>query len=123
MFATTVSVPQAIKEILSSNNLYLQALLSGIANYTALAQKIKPDIEKLTGSNVNKGTIVVAIKRLVDNLRNDEGIQNNPTVTNANPIIEGARMSLTGNIIDIDFNEFKFDPRSHIFPHPLDKQA
>jgi hypothetical protein len=45
MFATTVSVPQAIKEILSSNNLYLQALLSGIANYTALAQKIKPDIE------------------------------------------------------------------------------
>ena len=115
MFATTVSVPQAIKEILSSNNLYLQALLSGIANYTALAQKIKPDIEKLTGSNVNKGTIVVAIKRLVDNLRNDEGIQNNPTVTNAHPIIEGVRMSLTGNIIDIDFNESKFDQLSYIF--------
>ena len=120
MFATTVSVPQAIKEILSSNNLYLQALLSGIANYTALAQKIKPDIEKLTGSNVNKGTIVVAIKRLVDNLRNDEGIQNNPTVTNAHPIIEGARMSLTGNIIDIDFNESKFDQLSYIFDQLLE---
>jgi hypothetical protein len=123
MFATTVSVPQAIKEILSSNNLYLQALLSGIANYTALAQKIKPDIEKLTGSNVNKGTIVVAIKRLVDNLRNDEGIQNNPTVTNAHPIIEGARMSLTGNIIDIDFNESKFDQLSYIFDQLLEREV
>jgi hypothetical protein len=123
MFATTVSVPQAIKEILSSNNLYLQALLSGIANYTALAQEIKPDIEKLTGSNVNKGTIVVAIKRLVDNLRNDEGIQNNPTVTNAHPIIEGARMSLTGNIIDIDFNESKFDQLSYIFDRLLEREV
>jgi len=45
MFTGAVSVPHAIKEILSSNNLYLQALLSGIANYTALAQKIKPDVE------------------------------------------------------------------------------
>jgi hypothetical protein len=122
MFPTTVSVPQAIKEILSSNNLYLQALLSGIANYSALAQKIKPDIEKLTASKVNIGTIVVAIKRLVDNLQNDEGIQSYPTVTNTHPIIEGARMSLTGNIIDIDFNEFKFDQLSYIFDQLLEKE-
>jgi hypothetical protein len=47
MFSPSVSVPQATKEILFSNNLYLQALLSGIANYTALAEKIKPDVEKL----------------------------------------------------------------------------
>ena len=69
MFSPGISVPQAIKEILFSNNLYLQALLSGITNYTALAQKIKPDVEKLTASEVNIGTIVVAIKRLVDNLQ------------------------------------------------------
>ena len=69
MFSQSVSVPQAIKEILFSNNLYLQALLAGIANYTALAQKIKPDVEKITASEVNIGTIVVAIKRLVDNLQ------------------------------------------------------
>ena len=122
MFPTTMSVPQAIKEILSSNNLYLQTLLSGIANYTALAQKIKPDIEKLIASKVNIGTIVVAIKRLVDNLQNDEGIQNNHTVTNAHPIIEGARMSLTGNIIDIDFNESKFDQLSYIFDQLLERE-
>jgi len=71
MFTGAVSVPHAVKEILSSNNLYLQALLSGIANYTALAQKIKPGVEKLTASNVNAGTIVVAIKRIVDNIQKD----------------------------------------------------
>jgi hypothetical protein len=67
-----MSVPQAVMEILSSNNLYLQALQSGIANYTALAQRIKPEIERLTTSNVNTGTIVVAIKRLVDSLHKEE---------------------------------------------------
>lgn len=85
-----------------------------------MAQKIKPDIEKLIASKVNIGTIVVAIKRLVDNLQNDEGIQNNHTVTNAHPIIEGARMSLTGNIIDIDFNESKFDQLLYIFDQLLE---
>lgn len=122
MFTRTVSVPQAIKEILSSNNLYLQALLSGIANYTALAQKIKPDVEKLTASNVNIGTIVVAIKRLVDSLEKDEGTENKSGVKNIVPIIEGVRMSLTGSMIDIDFNESKFGHLSDIFDELFEKE-
>jgi hypothetical protein len=122
MFTRTVSVPQAIKEILSSNNLYLQALLSGIANYTALAQKIKPDVEKLTTSNVNIGTIVVAIKRLVDSLEKDEGTENKSGVKNIVPIIDGLRMSLTGSMIDIDFNESRFGHLSDIFDELFEKE-
>ena len=122
MFTRTLSVPQAIKEILSSNNLYLQALLSGIANYTALAQKIKPDVEKLTASNVNIGTIVVAIKRLVDSLQKDEGTEKKPGVKNIVPIIEGVRMSLTGSMIDIDFNESRFGHLSEIFDELFEKE-
>ena len=122
MFTRTVSVPQAVKEILSSNNLYLQALLSGIANYTALAQKIKPDIEKLTASNVNIGTIVVAIKRLVDSLQKDEGTENKSGVKNVVPIIEGVRMSLTGSMIDIDLNESRFGHLSDIFDELFEKE-
>ena len=122
MFTRTLSVPQAIKEVLSSNNLYLQALLSGIANYTALAQKIKPDVEKLTASNVNIGTIVVAIKRLVDSLQNDEGTEKKPGVKNIVPIIEGVRMSLTGSMIDIDFNESRFGHLSDIFDELFEKE-
>jgi hypothetical protein len=123
MFSPNVSVPQAIKEILSSNNLYLQALLSGIANYTALAEKIKPDVEKLTGSEVNMGTIVVAIKRLVDRLQEEEKIQNESDPKHILPIIEGARMSSTGSVIDIDFNESRFDQLSDIFDEIFEKET
>jgi hypothetical protein len=120
-----MSVPQAVMEILSSNNLYLQALQSGIANYTALAQRIKPEIEKLTASNVNTGTIVVAIKRLVDNLHKEEEIENNSTPDNNNQaaIIEGVRMSLTGSIMDVDFNESEFDQLSHLLDEIFDKRS
>jgi hypothetical protein len=122
MFYRSVSVPQAIKEILASNNVYLQALLAGIANYTALAQKIKPDVEKLTASNVNIGTIVVAIKRLVDSLQKDEGTENESGLKNIIPIFEGVRMSLTGSMIDIDFNESKFGHLSDIFDELFEKE-
>jgi len=122
MFSRSVSVPQAIKEILASNNVYLQALLAGIANYTALAQKIKPDVEKLNASDVNVGTIVVAIKRLVDNLQKDEGLENESGLKNIIPIIEGVRMSLTGSMIDIDFNESKFGHLSDIFDELFEKE-
>ena len=122
MFTRAVSVPQAIKEILSSNNLYRQALLCGIANYTALAQKIKPDVEKLTASEVNIGTIVVAIKRLVDRLQEEEEIQHESDLKHILPIIEGARMSLTGSVIDIDFNESRFDQLSDIFDELFEKE-
>jgi len=120
MFSPGISVPQAIKEILFSNNLYLQALLSGITNYTALAQKIKPDVEKLTASEVNIGTIVVAIKRLVDNLQN-KGDIDKISVNNDYPIVEDVRMSLTGSIIDVDFNESKFDQFSFILDEIFEK--
>ena len=122
MFTRAVSVPQAIKEILSSTNLYRQALLCGIANYTALAQKIKPDVEKLTASEVNIGTIVVVIKRLVDRLQEEEEIQHESDLKHILPIIEGARMSLTGSVIDIDFNESRFDQLSDIFDELFEKE-
>jgi hypothetical protein len=122
MFSANISVPRATKEIILSNNLYLQALLSGIANYTASAQKIKPDVEKLTASDVNVGTIVVAIKRLIDRLQEEEEIQNESDLKHILPIIEGARMPLTGSVIDIDFNESKFDQLSDIFNELFEKE-
>jgi hypothetical protein len=122
MFSPSISVPQAIKEILFSNNLYLQALLAGIANYTALAEKIKPDVEKITVSEVNIGTIVVAIKRLVDNLRT-KGDVDPISASNDYPIVEDVRMSLTGSVIDVDFNESKFDQFSFILDEIFEKET
>jgi hypothetical protein len=87
-----------------------------------LAQKIKPDVEKLTASEVNIGTIVVAIKRLVDRLHEEEETQNESDLKHILPIIEGARMSLTGSVIDIDFNESRFDQLSDIFNELFEKE-
>ena len=97
MYSQTFSVPHAVKQIISSNTLFFQALSSGIANYTALAQKIKPQVGKLTKSEVNINTLVVAIKRFADSLDEID--------YEYHPVFDGVRMTLTGSIIDIDFHE------------------
>jgi hypothetical protein len=100
MYSQALSVPDAMREVLANNSVYREALELGIANYTALAEKIKPDIEKLIGYKVNQNTIVVAIKRFADAL---EKIKSN---LNTRPsIATKAKMSLTGSIIDIDFQK------------------
>jgi hypothetical protein len=91
-----MSVPEAVRQVLANNNVYLQALEYGIANYTALAEKIKPEVEEKIGGKANSNTIVVAIKRYADTVKKQER-QASPTTK--------AKMSLTSSIIDIDFQK------------------
>ena len=114
------SVPQAVRTILASNNLYFQALSSGIANYTALAQKIKTEVEKITGIEVQIGTIVVAIKRFADTLIKEQEKEDKPDI---NDRIGGARMSLTGSIIDVDFEDREFDEISNILEEFFENES
>jgi hypothetical protein len=65
------------------------------------------------------GTIVVAIKRLVDNLRS-KGDEDTISANN-DYLIEDVRMSLTGSVIDVDFNESKFDQFSFILDEIFEK--
>jgi len=117
MYVRDISVPQAVKEIILSNDLYLKAVKSGIANYTAIANKIQSDVESVTGTRVNIGTIVVAIKRFADLINKSRYLENqraeDKTIgnhLNGNEFQEqkshissqDARMKLTGSIIDID---------------------
>ena len=114
------SVPQAVRTILASNNLYFQALSSGITNYTALAQKIKTEVEKITGIEVQIGTIVVAIKRFADTLIKEQEKEDKPGI---NDRIGGARMSLTGSIIDVDFEDREFDEISNILDEFFENES
>src|ERR671914_1595732 len=75
MYADVISVPEAIRKVLANDHVYMQALVLGITNYTALAERIKPDIERLIGSKVNLNTIVVAIKRFADTLEKKKNMQ------------------------------------------------
>jgi len=115
-----LSVPQAVRTVLTSNIMYFQALSSGIANYTALAQKIKTEVEKITGVEVQLGTIVVAIKRFADTL-NKERHDKDKLIINYS--LQGARMSLIGSIIDVDFEDRGFDEISGILDEFLEKES
>ena len=118
MYSETVSVPEAIRKILANDHVYMQALVLGIANYTALADRIKPDIERLTGSKVNLNTIVVAIKRFADALEKKNMQQEN---SSTHLTAAKAKMSLTGSIIDIDFQKENNDNDNDALASVLDE--
>jgi hypothetical protein len=121
MYSSPVSVPFAIREVLSSNPLYFQAIQLGIANYTALAQRIRPEVERITTSRVNVGTIVVAIKRFADSLRKEQRQDDNLIGNSGSHFGEGTRMSLTGSIIDVDFDDTDFEQLSNILDEMIEK--
>jgi hypothetical protein len=116
MYSQALSVPDAMREVLANNNVYREALELGIANYTALAEKIKPDIEKLIGYKVNQNTIVVAIKRFADTLEKSKSEHNTKP-----SIATKAKMSLTGSIIDIDFQKENDDDDDDTLANILDE--
>ena len=95
---------RVIKDILFSNSVYINSLKLGIANYTALAIKIKPEVDKMIGSEVNINTIVVSIKRLADALQQNQDLDNSITQEEKENLA-GARISLTGSMLDVEFDK------------------
>ena len=99
MYLNTLPVTQAVRQVLVKNRIYSQVLEMGIANLTALAQHIKPEVEMMVGSQVNTNTMVVAIKRLVDSIGQEKAIKKS---YRAIPATNEVRMSLTDSVIDIN---------------------
>ena len=103
MYSNIPSVSKAIKDILFSNSIYLNSLKLGIANYTALAIKIKPEVDRILGSEVNLNTIVVSIKRIADVLQQNQDFDSIAQEEKEN--LAGARISLTGSILEVEFDK------------------
>ena len=103
MYSNVPSVSRAIKDLLFSNSIYINSLKLGIANYTALAIKIKPEVDKMIGSEVNINTIVVSIKRLADALQQNQELDSITQEEKEN--LTGARISLTGSMLDVEFDK------------------
>lgn len=104
MYSNIPSVSKAIKDILFSNSIYLNSLKLGIANFTALALKIKPELDKIIGTEVNINTIVVSIKRIADALQQNQDLDNS-IAQEEKENLAGARISLTGSILDVEFDK------------------
>lgn len=121
MYSEVLTVPEAIRKVLVNDHVYMQALVLGIANYTALSERIKPEVERLIGSKVNLNTIVVAIKRYADGLEKHGQQKEQKQNGNTHLTATKAKMSLTDSIIDIDFQKENNDDDNDALARILDE--
>ncbi|HSD04769.1 MAG TPA: ACT domain-containing protein [Nitrosopumilaceae archaeon] len=101
MRTANVTIPDAVREIITRNRSIYDCVKMDLINYTALAVKIQKEVEDYVGSPVNLNTVVVAIKRYADSFERKEEIQNEP-------VLKNARLSLTDGIADIKFSTDNF---------------
>lgn len=97
-----MSVQGAVRRIVASNRSVYDCLRMGLVNYTALAARIRPEVEALAGGPVNPNTIVVAVKRYADALGGGvEGAGGAGQAARGADALQGARISLTDGIMDM----------------------
>jgi len=94
----TMSIPEIVREIVTRNRSIYDCMKMDLVNYTALAVKIQPEIEKVLGGSVNLNTIVVAIKRYADSFETKVNIKEES-------VLKNARIVLTDGMMDIKFSK------------------
>lgn len=100
-----------MRRIVSSNRSVYDCLRMGLVNYTALAARIRPEVEALAGGPVNPNTVVVAVKRYADALGGGGDGEAGRGARGASggggrggrgaDALQGARISLTDGIMDM----------------------
>ena len=91
-----LSVPEVVREIITRNRSIHDCMKLDVINYTALAVKIQPEVEKQLGNSVHLNTIVVAIKRFGDSFVSSENITDEP-------VLKDARLSMTDRIMGMQW--------------------
>ena len=91
-----LSVPDVVREIITRNRSIHDCMKLDVINYTALAVKIQPEVEKQLGNSVHLNTIVVAIKRYADAFEKNENITDEP-------VLKDARLSMTDRIMGMQW--------------------
>ena len=97
MRTTSVSIPEVVREIITRNRSIYDCMKMDLINFTALAVKIQPEIERILGNSVNLNTIVVAIKRYADSFETKQEVKEES-------VLKNARLALTDGIVDIKFS-------------------
>ena len=91
-----LSVPEVVREMITRNRSIHDCMKMDVINYTALAVKIQPEVEKQLGNSVHLNTIVVAIKRFGDSFVGSENITDEP-------VLKNARLSMTDRIMGMQW--------------------
>jgi hypothetical protein len=90
----SLSVPEAVREILTRNYPIYQCLKMKLMNFHSLAEFIQPQVQQLSGKETSINTLVVAIKRFSDTLSDSKS-------PNASGVLKDARISLSSGIVDV----------------------
>jgi len=96
MRTTGLSVPEVVRDIITRNRSVYDCMKMDIINYTALAVKIQPEVEKQLGNKIHLNTIVVAIKRYADSFEAGQGMTDEP-------VLKDARLSMTDRIMGMQW--------------------
>jgi pyrimidine operon attenuation protein/uracil phosphoribosyltransferase len=107
MRTQNLSVPDAVREIITRNRSIYDCIKMGLINYTSLAIKLQKEVESYVGGTVNPNTIVVAIKRYADSFEKKDEMQNET-------VLKNARLSLTDGIVDIKFYSDDFEMKDAV---------
>jgi len=91
-----LSVPGVVREIITRNRSIHDCMAMDVINYTALAVKIHPEVEKQIGNPIHLNTIVVAIKRYADAFEKNENVIDEP-------VLKDARLSMTDRIMGMQW--------------------
>ena len=91
-----LSVPDVVREIITRNRSIHDCMAMDVINFTALAVKIHPEVEKQIGNPIHLNTIVVAIKRYADTFEKDENVIDEP-------VLKDARLSMTDRIMGMQW--------------------
>jgi hypothetical protein len=125
MKTTKPTISETVIDLISRNHPVYEHLRMGLINYHALAERIKPTVDRITGRDVNIGTMVVVIKRFSDS-------QSKLGLPSTMSVLRNSKMTLSSGVVDVTItpkreafiNELKrlvelsteLHERPHIFP-------
>lgn len=88
-----LTIPNAVEEVVKHKPFLEGALTDGLINLSALARRIKPEVEERVGKAVTESAIVMALNRLVPRLEHAATLKIQGIIDNMGDII--VRSSLT----------------------------
>ncbi len=95
-----VTVPEAVREVLSRNYPLYQCLKLKLTNFHSVAEYIRPEVQHVTGRTTTINTLVVAIKRYSDVLEKPQ--YGDPVLA-----FENSRITLSSGITDLTIKAHK----------------
>lgn len=95
------SLSKTVREHLQEKPYLMYAIENGIINYSALATKLKPDIEDTLGRKVSMEAIAVSIRRYAEDLVKEASVQEAKLLE----LLAKSQISMKNNIVDMTFKK------------------